>query len=106
MGLRVESLQGDFTQSIPQDAYPGSDGPESFVLATQTIRIQNADGAWQGSASNFIVADELSGTTVVLVGEGAYQGLYAALDMTGATDSRGIRGVIFPAPPPPIPAAP
>lgn len=95
-------LQGTMTIGSPQDAYPGGDGPESFTFGSQTYRIENADGAWQGSGTRFAVADRGAGETVILAGEGAYAGLYVALDVT---DPANIHGVIFPAPPPAIPAA-
>jgi hypothetical protein len=96
-------LEGTMTISADEDQYPGADGPESFVFGSSTTRIENADGAWQGSETTFLVADQGSGSTVVLVGEGAHAGLYAALDMT---DPGNITGVIFPAPPPPLPDTP
>ena len=98
-------LEGRITLSNDQDAYPGPDGPESFVLGMGTMRIETVDGAWQGSTPYFgVAADDRSvGSTVVLVGKGAYEGLYAVLDQTDWAD---IHGVIFPAPPPPVPAAP
>jgi hypothetical protein len=96
-------LEGRVTQRNDQDQYPGPDGPESFVLGTSTMRIENDEGAWQGSNVYFLVAEEGGAISVVLVGEGAYEGLYAVLDLT---DWSAIRGVVFPAPPPPAPAAP
>jgi hypothetical protein len=41
--------------------------------------------------------------TMVLAGEGAYEGLYAVLDVTDWAD---VRGTVFPAPPPAEPRAP
>jgi hypothetical protein len=96
-------LEGTMALGSPQDTYPGANGPESFVFGSGAWRIENADGAWQGSSSSFALADVAGGETVVLAGEGAYAGLYAALDVT---DPGNIRGVIFPAPPPPVPGAP
>jgi hypothetical protein len=96
-------LQGTMTISSPQDAYPGADGPESFVLGSATWRIETAEGAWQGSNTGYAIGDQGGGATLILAGEGAYAGLYAALDVS---DPTAIRGVIFPAPPPPTPAAP
>jgi len=99
-------LQGDLTMSVDQDEYPGAQGPESFVFGAATLRIETADGAWQGSGTSFAVADAQS-CSMVLVGEGAYSGLYAALDVLDAVTGNGdIDGVVFPAPPPSAPAAP
>jgi hypothetical protein len=96
-------LDGDMTASIDEDQYAGPDGPESFVLGTSTIRIENPDGAWQGSGVAFSGGGRGGSSTIVLVGEGAFDGLYAVLDVTDWGD---VKGVIFPAPPPAVPSAP
>jgi hypothetical protein len=90
-------LAGTMLISSPADYYPGADGPESFALSTDTIRIQGDDGAWQGSVTGFSAPGQSVCYSVILAGQGAYTGLYAALDMTDYTD---VHGVIFPAPPP------
>jgi hypothetical protein len=86
-------LEGDVRLASPEDQYPGG-----FTIRTNTWRIENDEGAWQGT-----MVDVGGGGTLVLAGEGAYEGLYVALDVTNPRD---MRGVIFPAPPPPVPAAP
>jgi hypothetical protein len=79
--------------------------PLKPMLAMETYRITNEDGAWQGSFPSVYE----SGTTtagaqsVVLVGEGAYEGLYAWMDVT---DWSAVKGVIFSYPPPEAPAPP
>jgi hypothetical protein len=87
-------LEGDVRLASPEDQYPGG-----FTIRTNTWRIENAEGAWQGT-----MVDVGGGGTLILEGEGAFEGLYAALDVTNPSD---MRGVIFPAPPPPpVPEAP
>lgn len=86
-------LDGQLIYMEDQDQYPDS----GHNLSTITYRIVNDDGAWQGSA-----IEPSGGTyefvdTVVLVGEGAYEGLFAAMQQSNGI----VRGVIFPAAPPP-----
>jgi hypothetical protein len=79
--------------------------PGQPMLATETYRITNEDGAWQGSfPSVYNSFNSTAGAqSVVLVGEGAYEGLYAWMDVTNWLD---INGVIFSYPPPEAPAPP
>ena len=74
-----------------------------------TLRIENGDGAWEGSAIDFSGASDLYDgeiqtiPTTVLTGRGAYDGLIAVvMEVDGWAD---VRGVILPAPAPGIPAA-
>ena len=57
-------------------------------LRTTTYRIFNSGGVWQGSGVNT--------ESVVLMGEGGYEGLYAWMD---ASDWDAVSGVIYPAAP-------
>ena len=92
-------LDGRLTYSEDVDVYPGS---HSF--GSVTYRITNDEGAWQGSTAIVKEGDAYGdGSVVVLVGEGAYEGLYAWMD---TTDWNAIRGVVFPAAPPEAPAPP
>ena len=92
-------LDGRMTYSENVDQYPGR-----HFFATGTYRIVNDDGAWQGSAPVMIDFGDHVAASIVLVGEGAYEGLYAWIGDT--TDWEAITGVIFPAPPPEAPTAP
>jgi hypothetical protein len=86
-------LSGTLTASISSVQYP--DHP-AFV--TVTYRIYNADGTWQGAGTTTRTHGEANPPlTVLLVGERAYEGLYAWMD---ATDWDVASGVIFPDPPP------
>jgi hypothetical protein len=83
----------------------GTDREADTVVLTETYRITNEEGAWQGSSYGAWWDDpgsgdrmEVGGDPLILVGEGAYDGLYAAL--TFLPDWRDIRGVIFAGAPP------
>ena len=98
-------LDGDATISFDTDAYVGADG-RSATVGTGTWRIENTDGAWQGSY-NIVSTDEWASTvTMPLIGEGAYDGLVAVWESTIDGEGWNVRGVIFPAAPPAPPAAP
>jgi hypothetical protein len=99
-GMTDPRLDGRLTFSLNNDTYP--DG--AYDVGTATYRIETDDGAWQGSTP--VVASGASdwdaSGVVVLVGEGAYEGLYAVM----GTDWGEIHGVIFSGPPPEAPTAP
>jgi hypothetical protein len=98
-------LDGDVTISFDTDEYAGPDGSTSGV-GSGTWRIENADGAWQGSY-NIVWTDEYeSVVTTTLTGEGAYAGMSAVWEQTLADSGWDLRGVIFPAAPPDPPTAP
>lgn len=83
-------LDGELTISFNQIQYP--DHP---WFVTTTYRIFNEDGAWQGSVSTARPGEDGS-VSVVLVGERAYDGLYAWMDVS---DWNAIKGVIYPSAP-------
>jgi hypothetical protein len=93
-------LDGEMTLSANQNKWPGQP-----MLVMETYRITNEDGAWQGSfPSVYESFSTPSGAqSVVLVGEGAYEGLYAWMDVT---DWSAIKGVVFSYPLPEAPAPP
>ena len=93
-------LDGAMTYSEDGDQYLA---PGSYTLGTVTYRIETDDGAWQGSTPFFKVGGEYGTGVVVLVGEEAYEGLYAWMDIS---DWSAISGVIFPVPLPLAPTAP
>jgi len=90
-------LAGVMTVSQNQSQYPG----QPFFV-TSTYRIWNDDGAWQGSTPQMWDFGEYGASSIVLVGEGTYEGLHAWMDIT---DWSAINGVVFPAPPPTAPTA-
>lgn len=91
-------LDGLILASMNQNQWP----LQPF-MDTVSLRISNDVGAWQGSFVGVREASGLSPATLVLVGEGAYEGLYAWMDVS---DMPSVSGVIFGAPPPEVPAIP
>lgn len=80
----------------------GEDREADPLVYTETYRIVNDEGAWQGSGYGAWWGDPGSGETmdtgvpIILTGEGAYDGLYAALAFVDAWAD--IRGLIFEGP--------
>jgi hypothetical protein len=91
-------LAGQMTVSQNQNQYPLQPW-----LQTETYRIVNDDGAWQGSFHSMRDGGDFGNASVVLVGEGGNQDLYAWMDVS---DWNAISGVIFSAPPPEAPTPP
>ena len=74
---------------------------------TQVVRIENADGAWQGPVTSVDFPSDLTVEHGWLTGEGAYEGLsffYSYHDDT-ASDVHTGQGMIWPGEPPPVPDA-
>ena len=92
-GMSDPRLQGDYTISFDSDAYYPADAVGSIDVGAGTWRIENDEGAWQGSYH--IVGD--APVVVPLVGEGAYDGLTAVVESAfdGAACSWEWSGVIF-----------
>ncbi len=67
-------LQGDCYISYDDDEYVS---PAGSSMGTGTWRIENEEGAWQGSYAVLGIGDRSSVVTAPLVGEGAYEGLTA-----------------------------
>jgi hypothetical protein len=98
-------LDGDVTISFDDDAYTLPDG-SMYGLGSGTWRIENTDGAWQGSYNIVSTADYDSVVTTTLAGEGAYAGMSAVWEQTIGDSGWDVRGVIFPTVPPDPPTAP
>ena len=99
-------LDGTWLATPINDIYsgPGSDG---LVIGTWTQRIENADGAWQGSHQTIDFPDGQTvggfGGLYVMIGDGAYEGLTAFMTVTEedldegvVPDCPNIRGYIIP----------
>jgi hypothetical protein len=98
-------FSGTHYYSWDADAYTLASGDEGPLVYAEGLRIENAEGAWQGEASGATLPDGTSATgPVVLKGEGAYEGLTAVL--LGIEDSCFIdfRGIVIEFPEPPVPA--
>jgi hypothetical protein len=98
-------LAGTFTRSWDEDEY-FSDGEAFLSIVVVTDRIENDEGAWQGSGVWYRPADtEWSLAPMVLVGEGAYEGLTAILGGAYSYGECAVSGYIvegsIPAPPVP-----
>jgi hypothetical protein len=82
----------------------GDDGPLAYA---EGLRIENADGAWQGEARGATLPDGTSWTgPLVVTGEAAYEGLTAVLlwtedgcSLTSEASSSSSRILPFPRPP-------
>jgi hypothetical protein len=97
-------LEGTYTRSWDEDEY-FSGGTAFLSIVVTTDRIENDDGAWQGTSVWYRpAAGDQSFAPVVMVGEGAYEGLTAILGGTEAYDCT-VSGYIIegsiPAPPMP-----
>ena len=80
----------------------GDDGPLAYA---EGLRIENADGAWQGEASGATLPDGTSWTgPLVMTGEAAYEGLTAVLLWTEDACFLDLRGLVIEFPDPPVPA--
>jgi len=111
---------GTWTAYLDTDeyVYPG-DMEDHPVLMTGLQRIEDDEGAWQGSAPDAMVPDAPLTTwgLLALTGEGAYEGL-TALQWTNLVDDTcscgnpdnlcewDIRGLVFEGEMPPVPAVP
>lgn len=90
---------------VSVDDYPAieADGGRHSLL----VRIENADGAWQGPVTGVDLPDYLVVESGWLTGEGDYEGLsffYSYHDDT-ASDIHTGQGMIWPGEPPPPPDA-
>jgi hypothetical protein len=97
-------LEGTYTRSWDEDEY--FQGPAFLSIVVTTDRIENDEGAWQGSSVWYRPAEgEASIAPVVLVGEGAYEGLTAILGGVERYGECAVTGYIIdgtiPAPPMP-----
>jgi hypothetical protein len=74
-----------------QDTVTLPEGPGE--ITSTLFRLENADGAWEGTVTEMMVGKLFRGSAGWLTGEGAYDGLVAYVALT---DSEEIRGVIRP----------
>ncbi len=100
-------LEGDYYISYDSDDY---ESPTVTSVGTGTWRIENGEGAWQGSFTNIKYPDSTTIVSTVLVGEGAYEGLTVVWESTNHRPLEcawAVRGLILegdvPAAPEPYP---
>ena len=72
-------LEGTYTRSWNEDTYLHPGGEEDPSIVVVTDRIENDEGAWQGSSVWLRTPGPSAYAPLVLVGEGAYEGLTAIL---------------------------
>lgn len=95
-------LHGSVTRTNNIDIY---DDPP--IWTWQALwRIETEEGAWQGVETPLVFTDgSRSTTTVILVGEGAYDGLIALTEFDHAGEAWDLRGVIIDGEMPPVPTS-
>ena len=97
-------LEGTYHFSGDFDEYRGSEG--TATIGAATWRIENAEGAWQGSLTHAWPSDSRDASaSAVLVGEGAYEGLLVFWGEVGhlGSCSWDVRGLIVEGEPPAAP---
>jgi hypothetical protein len=106
---RLEGMWATYTNAdeyfwVLMHADPGP------ALGTVTVRMENEEGAWQGSGVDpYVPGVPLAKWgTLVLSGEGAYEGLTAVMANRYLDEPCGweVRGFIFEGEPPPAPEPP
>jgi hypothetical protein len=96
-------LEGDYYISYDSNDYESS---TVTSVGTGTWRIENGEGAWQGSFTNIKYPDSTTVVSTTLVGEGAYEGLTALWESTNRRPVEcawAVRGLILEGD---VPAAP
>lgn len=97
-------LEGTYYGAFEWDEYRGSEG--TTRVGAGTWRIENEEGAWQGSLTHAWLSDRPDASASgVLTGEGAYDGLIALWEEVGHWDacSWDVRGLIVEGGPPAVP---
>jgi hypothetical protein len=98
-------FSGTHFYSWDGDSYTLTSGAEGPTAYAEGHRIENAEGAWQGSANGATLPDGTSADSpVVLTGEGAYEGLTAVLFSVEGSCFADYRGLVMEFPDPPTPS--
>jgi hypothetical protein len=92
-------LEGIWYHTEDNDTYSGP-GTDGLIIGTWTRRIENDEGAWQGTTHltiDFPDGDAVGGARgpYVMIGEGAYEGLTALLTQGEEEGCPNERGYIF-----------
>jgi hypothetical protein len=116
--LTGDAFRGSDSLGYSGPGPSGEDGDPVWMSAQvwgETMRIENDEGAWQGSATTATLDGDSLVATFVLTGEGAYQGFTALMEERFVNngncivpDDRGliysdVRGIIFEGQPPAAP---
>ena len=98
-------FSGTHFYSWDADTYTLASGDEGPLVYAEGLRIENAEGAWQGEATGATFLDGTSANgPVLLTGEGAYEGLTAVLIWIEDSCFIDWRGIVMEFPDPPVPA--
>jgi hypothetical protein len=100
-----ERFSGTHFYSWDGDSYTLASGDEGPQVAAEGLRIENDDGAWQGSGATATLPDGTSGSSpLVMTGEGAYKDLTAVLLWIDGDCFLNLRGIVIDFPETPVPA--
>jgi len=98
-------FSGTHYYSWDGDGYTLASGDEGPLAYAEGLRIETAEGAWQGEATGLTFPDGTRATgALVMTGEGAYEGLTAVLIWTEDACFLDLRGIVMEFPDPPVPA--
>ena len=87
------------------DSYTLASGDEGPLVYGEGLRIENADGAWQGRGTGATLPDgTMAHGPLLLTGEGTYQGLAAFLVGMDQSCFINWRGIVMEIPDAPVPA--
>jgi hypothetical protein len=98
-GVSDPRLEGTWYLTEDNDNYSGP-GTDGLTIGTWTRRIENDEGAWQGTTHqtiDFPDGENVGGSAgpYIMVGEGAYAGLTAILTHSDGSACPNERGYIF-----------
>jgi hypothetical protein len=100
-----ERFSGTHYYSWDGDSYTLASGDRGLLVAAEGIRIENDEGAWQGSGATATLPDGTTGSSpLVMSGEGAYEGLTAVLLWIDGPCFLDLRGIVIEFPATPVPA--
>jgi energy-converting hydrogenase Eha subunit A len=99
-----ERFTGRHHYSWDGDSYTLASGDPGPTVASEGIRIENDQGAWEGGSTSVQLPDgTVAGGLMVLTGEGAYAGLQAVMFGTDGSCFLDWRGVVIEVPAIPVP---
>jgi hypothetical protein len=100
-----DRFSGTHYYSWDGDVYTLASGDDGARVSAESLRIENEDGAWQGSGASADLPDGTSGSSpLVMTGEGTYEGLTAVLLWVDGPCFLDLRGIVTEFPDPPVPA--
>ena len=98
-------FSGTHYYSWDADSYTLASGDEGPLVYGEGLRIENADGAWQGKGTGATLPDgTMAHGPLLLTGEGTYEGLTAFLVGMEGSCFINWRGIVMEIPEPPVPA--